>query len=44
MPSAPLWHMEKVAIFNSKESFDLLQNTIDYLICKGKLDRAFTKN
>lgn len=34
IPSAPLWHMGKVAVFESKESFDLLQNTIDYLTCQ----------
>ncbi|MDV7399933.1 hypothetical protein RZS08_51435, partial [Arthrospira platensis SPKY1] len=28
----------------SKESFALLQNTIDYLSCKGKLAKPFTKN
>ncbi len=44
IPSAPLWHMGKVAVFESKESFDLLQNTIDYLTCKGKLGKPFTEN
>lgn len=44
IPSAPLWHMGKVAAFESQESFNLLQNTIDYLTCKGKAERAFTKN
>lgn len=44
IPSAPLWHMGKVAAFESKESFDLLQNTIDYLTCKGKAGRQFTSN
>ncbi|MCF6258227.1 MAG: hypothetical protein L3J98_11845 [Gammaproteobacteria bacterium] len=44
IPSAPLWHMGKVAILESKESFDLLQNTIDYLTCKGKLNISFTDN
>jgi hypothetical protein len=34
--------MGKVALLESKESFDLLQNTIDYLTCKGKLNIAFT--
>ena len=33
IPSAPLWHMGKVAILQTKESFELLQNTIDYLTC-----------
>jgi len=42
IPGAPLWHMGKVAVFESKESFDLLQNTIDYLTCKGKLGKKFS--
>lgn len=42
IPGAPLWHMGKVAVFESKESFDLLQNTIDYLSCKGRLKKPFT--
>jgi len=44
IPSAPLWHMGKVAVFESKDSFDLLQNTIDYLTCKAKLGKEFTEN
>jgi len=44
IPSAPLWHMGKVAVFESKESFDLLQNTIDYLTCKGKLGKDFSND
>ncbi|MET1256646.1 hypothetical protein [Aliikangiella maris] len=44
IPSAPLWHMGKVAKFESKESFDLLQNTVDYLVCKAKLRMPFTDN
>jgi hypothetical protein len=43
IPSAPLWHMGKAAL-GSKESFELLQNTIDYLTCKGKIGKAFTSN
>lgn len=42
IPSAPLWHMGKVAAFDSKESFDLLQNTVDYLTCKGQANLPFT--
>jgi len=42
IPGAPLWHMGKVAVFESKESFDLLQNTIDYLSCKARLKKPFT--
>lgn len=44
IPSAPLWHMGKVALNKSKESFDLLQNTVDYLTCKGKIAKSFTDN
>ncbi len=44
IPNAPLWHMGKVAVLESKDSFNLLQNTIDYLTCKGKLDKVFTDN
>ena len=29
IPGAPLWHMGKVVILESKNSFNLLQNTID---------------
>jgi len=36
--------MGKVAVFESKESFDLLQNTIDYLTCKGKLGKKFSND
>lgn len=36
--------MGKVAVFESKDSFELLQNTIDYLAYKGKLGKLFTKN
>ena len=42
IPGAPLWHMGKVAIIESKDSFEFLQNTIDYLTCKGKLSKPFT--
>ncbi len=42
IPDAPLWHMGKVAILESKNSFDLLQNTIDYLSCKARLKKSFT--
>jgi len=34
--------MGKVKVFGSKESFYLLQNTVDYLTCKAKSNRAFT--
>jgi hypothetical protein len=44
IPGAPLWHMGKVAILESKNSFDLLQNTIAYLTCKGKLNKPFSDN
>lgn len=42
IPGAPLWHMGKVAAFESKKSFDFLQNTIDFLSCKGGLKKPFT--
>ncbi|MCF6211631.1 MAG: hypothetical protein L3J88_08575 [Gammaproteobacteria bacterium] len=44
IPGSPLWHMGKVAVFESKDSFDFLQSTIDYLTCKGKLNKNFTGN
>ncbi len=44
IPGAPLWHMGKVAVFESKDSFDLLQSTIDCLTCKGKLNKHFAGN
>lgn len=34
--------MGKVAVLESKDSFDFLQNTINYLSCKGKLNKSFT--
>ncbi len=43
IPTAPLWHMGKVAKFNSEDSFRLLQNTIDYLECKARQNKDFTK-
>lgn len=42
IPGAPLWHMGKVRFFGSQESFDLIQNTVDYLACKGQSGRLFT--
>ena len=42
IPGAPLWHMGKVALFESEKSFNLLQNTIDYLTCKGMAGKPFT--
>lgn len=42
IPGAPLWHMGKVAVLESKKSFGLLQNTIDYLSCKARLKKPFT--
>ena len=44
IPSAPVWHMGKVAVFESQSSFNLLQNTIDYLACKGRLSKPFNKD
>ena len=44
IPSAPVWHMGKVFLFKSKGSFDLLQNTVDYLECKARLNKDFSQN
>jgi len=44
IPSAPVWHMGKVAVFESRSSFRLLQNTIDYLTCKGKSNKPFNSD
>lgn len=44
IPGAPLWHMGKVAVLDSKESFDLLQNSIDYLSCKARYRKPFTSD
>lgn len=42
IPGAPLWHMGKVAVAESEDSFSLLQNTVNYLTCKGQLGLSFT--
>jgi len=42
IPGAPLYHMGKIAAFDSKSSFDLMQATIDYLTCKAKLKMPFS--
>lgn len=42
IPGAPLWHMGKVVVLDSKESYDLLQNSINYLSCKARSKRLFT--
>lgn len=36
IPVSPLWHMGKAAKFESQESFDAIQNAIDYLACKAR--------
>jgi len=36
--------MGKVAVFESSSSFRLLQYTIDYLTCKGKLNKPFNSD
>jgi len=41
-PTAPLWHMAKVAVGDSKESFDLLQAEIESLTKKAKRKQSFT--
>ena len=43
IPGAPLWHLGKVAAVESRSSFDLMQNTVDYLTCKAKAERPFTQ-
>ncbi len=42
IPGAPLWHMGMTAKFKSNDSLKILQNTIDYLTCKGKVNLDFT--
>ncbi|MBT0962809.1 hypothetical protein [Denitromonas iodatirespirans] len=42
IPGAPLWQMGKVRLLQSQASFDLIQNTVDYLACKGQSGRPFT--
>jgi hypothetical protein len=44
IPGAPLWHLGKVAVFESQESFNLIQNSIDYLVCKAKIQKSFTND
>ena len=42
VPGAPLYHMGKIAVFNSKSSFDLMQATINYLTCKAQIKMPFS--
>jgi len=42
IPSAPLWHLGKIGVFGSQESYNLIQNTADYLTCKAQLSLSFT--
>ena len=44
IPSAPLWHMGKVAALESKDSLTKLQTAIDHLTAKAKLNGSFTKD
>ncbi|EGU61525.1 Cyanase [Vibrio nigripulchritudo ATCC 27043] len=44
IPGAPLYHMGMVAKFGDTESLELLQNTIDYLTCKGKIGQSFNED
>lgn len=44
IPGAPLWHMGMAAKFGKTESLQLLQNTVDYLTCKGKVGLDFTED
>jgi hypothetical protein len=43
VPGMPLYHMGNIAAFNSKNSFELMQATIDYLTCKAKNSISFSK-
>jgi hypothetical protein len=43
IPTAPLWHMGW-AHSGNKESFDLLQSSIDWLTCQGKRNQPFDKD
>jgi len=42
IPGAPLWHMGITGAFGNEDSLELLQNTIDYLTCKGQIGLDFT--
>lgn len=42
IPGAPLFHMGNIAAFKSKSSFDLMQDTINYLTCKAKATIQFS--
>ncbi|MBL1433711.1 MAG: hypothetical protein COB94_009780 [Gammaproteobacteria bacterium] len=44
VPGAPLYHMGNIAVFNSKASLDLLQDTINYLTCKAKIKMKFSED
>lgn len=44
IPGAPLWHMGIAAKFKSTDNLKILQDTIDYLTCKGKAGLDFTKD
>lgn len=44
VPGAPLFHMGNVAKFKSKNSFDLLQGTINYLTCKAQVKMSFSSD
>jgi len=44
VPSAPLWHMQKVARKGTVTSLQTLQSALDYLTCKAKAKMSFTNN
>ncbi|MDR1423056.1 MAG: hypothetical protein LBI92_00355 [Azoarcus sp.] len=44
IPGAPLWHMGKVYVFESDESFKLLDNTVKYLECKARAKMPFEED
>jgi hypothetical protein len=40
---APLWHMGKVAKYNSSSSLSTLQEALDFLTCKARAKMAFSE-
>ena len=42
IPGAPLYHLGNIAVFKSKNSFELMQATIDYLTCKAQAKILFS--
>lgn len=44
IPSSPLYHMAKVAKFDSQTSYELIQSALDYLSCKTKAEESFSND